>query len=219
MSRRSVLLGVLLAGGLTVLPPTATAPGKPTTRKELTGTAALIQDELRVLFKTWDLNKDGFLDKEELAKAFRGPKARPYDYQPGSLGDKKPGKDDKKPGDDPKGPAKIETKPPARDYSKYPDFTFLAALDVNGDEKISRDEFEKWAYDYALHMKRFIDLEDKIRSAELRLEEKRLAASTRARLESSLQGYREDRRLLAREAGHAAHLEWMQKEILRRLRK
>jgi hypothetical protein len=224
MSRTAALLGALLAGGLAVLPvPTASA-GK-TTRRELTGTAALIQDELRVLFKTWDANKDGFLDKQELARAFRGPKAKPYDYQPPSLGgkpadDKKPGKDDKKPaGDDKKGPAKIEAKPPARDYSRYPDFTFLAALDVNGDEKISRDEFEKWAYDYALHMKKYIDLEDRIHKAELRLQEQQLSASTRARLEGTLRSQLDERRLLNREASHAAHLEWMQKEILRRMRK
>jgi hypothetical protein len=215
MSRTSWLLGVLLAGGLTVLPPTATSSGKPSSRKELTGTAALIQDELRVLFKTWDLNKDGFLDKEELAKAFRGPKAKPYDYQPGSLGTKPgtPAVDEKK------GPAKIEAKPPAKDYSHYPDFTFLAALDVNGDEKISRAEFEKWAYDYALHMKKYIDLEDKIRAAEIRLQTQQISAATRARLQGTLRSQMDERRALSREAGHAAHVEWMQKEIMRRLRK
>jgi hypothetical protein len=201
MSRTSALLGVLLAGGLTVLPPTATSTAKPSSRKELTGTAALIQDELRVLFKTWDLNKDGFLDKEELAKAFRGPKAKPYDYQPGTLGDKKP--------DDKKGPAK--------DYSKYPDFTFLAALDVNGDDKISRAEFEKWAYDYALHLNKIIDLEDKIRAAELRLQTQALSAATRTRLEGTLQNQRDQKRLLAQQAG--AHLDVVQKEIRKRLGK
>jgi hypothetical protein len=221
MSRTSWLLGVFLAGSITALFSEEAAAGK-TTRRELTGTAALIQDELRVLFKTWDLNKDGFLDKEELAKAFRGPKAKPYDYQPGSLGSKPsaPAVDDKKPAvDDKKGPAKIEAKPPAKDYSRYPDFTFLAALDVNGDEKISRAEFEKWAYDYALHMKKYIDLEDKIRTAEIRLQTQQISAATRARLEGTLRAQLDERRVLSREAGHAAHVEWMQKEIMRRLRK
>jgi hypothetical protein len=200
MSRTSALLGVLLAGGLTVLPPTATAPAKPTSRKELTGTAALIQDEFRVLFKTWDLNKDGFLDKEELAKAFRGPKAKPYDYQPGTLGDKK-------------GPAK----PPGKDYSKYPDFAFLAALDVNGDDKISRAEFEKWSYDYALHLNKIIELEDKIRAAELRLQTEALSAATRTRLQGTLQTHKDLKSQLSQQGG--AYQSLLQKEIMKRLGK
>ncbi len=113
------LLTVLLAEGSTAAP-----------KKDPAGTAVLM-GQLRLLFDTWDLNNDGYLDKQELAKAFRGSDAKPYEK-----------------------PAAGSTTGSAKpDLSKYPDHVLLVELDVNSDGKISKAEFENWARDYAVSLK------------------------------------------------------------------
>jgi Ca2+-binding EF-hand superfamily protein len=121
---------------------------------------ALIMGQLRAVFAAWDLDKDGYLDKEELAKAFRGPKAKPFDY-------KAPTKDDKdNDADTDKDTSKDKKKP---DYSAFPDYQFLVQLDADGDGKISRDEFENWARDYAVQLKKIADTQALIAQAEAKL--------------------------------------------------
>ncbi len=103
------------------------ASGKP--KKDPAGTS-VIMGQFRELFATWDLNKDGFLDKVELAKAFRGAYAKSYD-------------------------PKSKTAPTTKiNFAKYPDYQFLVHVDQNGDGKISREEFLDWARGYAQDLKK-----------------------------------------------------------------
>ncbi len=151
MRRTSWLRALAVAGLLTFLV-TAVAVADP--KKDPPGTSVLM-GQLRATFAAWDLNSDGYLDKAELAKAFRGSDAKPYDYKPAS-----------KNGDASKDTSSCTTKP---DYSSYPDYNFLVALDSDKDEKISKDEFESWARTYAVSLKQQLDALQRIATAETKL--------------------------------------------------
>ena len=141
------------------------AQPKPPPRKDHTGQTGLIQSQLRGLFAASDTNKDGFLDKDELARAIRNPKAKAYDFTP----EGKPAR--------PFGP---------RDFDKYPDFAFLCRVDRDNDGKISRDEFEAWAYDYAEFLKKDKDNRDRIMQAQLRLQEQGISQAMRLQREGAV---------------------------------
>src|SRR5262249_3205072 len=113
-------------------------------------TVTAIRNQLRVVFNDWDLNGDGYLDKEQLAKVFRCTNAKPYDYENPSKGVK--GDKDKK-GGDKKNSNKPSKKP---DYKTYPDYLFLIQLDENGDKPIRRKEWETWGKAYATEVKNYI---------------------------------------------------------------
>jgi hypothetical protein len=150
------------AAGLLAVLVSADAAAAP--KKDPPGTS-LIMAQLRATFAAWDLDGDGYLDKSELAKAFRGSDAKPYDYKPAPKdGDKKD--DETKDDDTSNGKSSSTTKP---DYSKYPDYNFLVALDGDNDQKISKDEFETWARDYAVSLKQQIDTLTRIAAAEQKL--------------------------------------------------
>src|SRR5262249_14655208 len=102
--------------------------------------------------------------------------AKPYDYVP-------PPKDgDKNTGTTSSGASK-STK---ADYSQYPDYVFLSQLDKDGDERISRDEFENWARNYAVQVKQQVDAQMRLAAMEQRLLTPALAAKERNRLEAEM---------------------------------
>ncbi len=120
------------------------ASGKP--KKDYPGTT-VIMGQFRELFAVWDLNKDGFLDKAELAKAFRGANAKPYD---------------------PKSKTPTTTK---ADLAKYPDYQFLVHLDQNGDGKISQEEFADWARSYAQELKKLRSTRSRVAQKQQKLKQ------------------------------------------------
>ena len=168
--------------------------------------------QLRGLFASWDLDKDGYLDKDELAKAFRGPNAKSYDY-------KAPAKDldtsvDRKdlsvtgtrvvglmgstqgcgpllsatailapkPDATPSDTKKTTKQP---DYSRYPDYQFLTQLDTDGDGKVSKSEFDAWARGYAVQLKQQNDQAKRVTRLEGRLNGS-LRAAERQKVEAEL---------------------------------
>jgi hypothetical protein len=90
----------------------------------MTGQASkypLLDYQLRMAFDRMDKNQDGYLDKPELALAFRGAKAQPAP-----------------PLYDDKGRVTVEGRQAA---TKYPDLIYLTTLDKDGDDQLSWDEY------------------------------------------------------------------------------
>jgi EF-hand domain pair len=159
MSRTALVLGSFLALALGPLPAAGVrAADVPTT--------TTIRGQLRLLFKTWDLNDDGYLDREELAKAFRGARAKPYESPPhGTTEDNKDqGKGESKSPGSKGDKADKADKGDKPDYAKYPDYVFLTEVDENGDGKISRKEFETWARGYATDLRNHLREEDRLKT-------------------------------------------------------
>lgn len=125
------------------------------------GTGPLM-NQLRGLFASWDGNGDGVLDRTELAVAFRGPDARPptpiaKPKDAGPAGEKKSDKSTAK-----------NSSHVSRDRSQLPDYEFLVEVDLNGDGKVTRDEFLNWARQYAVLKKNIDATEAKRAKAEAR---------------------------------------------------
>jgi hypothetical protein len=118
--------------------------------------------QLSARFTAWDTDGNGTLDKQELAVAFRGPDAKPFDYQPptphevgrtlyaglvglppyillanqtvaGVLELQTP----------------KDTGSTAVNYNLFPDYQFLVLAGTKGQTSLSRQEFDRWARTYA----------------------------------------------------------------------
>jgi Ca2+-binding EF-hand superfamily protein len=150
--------GMALALATAVLADAAKSPAPaPTDPSDPPGTTPYM-GRLRELFAAWDLNSDGNLDKSELAKAFRGPEAKAYDYK--KDGDK----------DQPSDAFKEPTTAKKPDFAEYPDYHFLIQADQDGDGQISRAEFMTWARDYAVQLKQQTDQEAKVAALEAKMQ-------------------------------------------------
>jgi HEAT repeat protein len=168
-------------------------------RPDLVGRAGLIQANLRAWFKVQDANKDGFLDKEELAHAFRGASAKAYDvtYPNKQFG--------------------------LSDYAKFPDYYFLMHVDRDNDGKVSQSEFEYWAYDYAICLDKELDERDKIAQAQRRLQEQHVSDAMRVEREEEVRkvwaNYNNWRNAQAALNRDLNQLQWLQRWELEHLPK
>src|SRR5437660_1271271 len=160
------------------------ASEKPKTRRDPAG-ASVLMGKFRSLFDAWDLNKDGFLDKEELAKAFRGSNAKPYVKSPGTI---------------------ESVRAIAR---KFPDHDFLVQLDQDGDGKISRTEFMDWARSYVKDMNKVHDGQQSVSQKEKRLKDT-LPADEKKKLTEEL---KQERKALTDMQKQMKHLQTIERHI------
>jgi hypothetical protein len=126
---------------------------------------AAVTNQLKTVFDKADLDHDTFLDKTELAKSFRGPKATVptqgmYDDQ---------GRFTKTYYDAPK---------------KYPDLVLLWAADKDGDDRLSWPEYR----DYQLKL--FNDRQQQQRALQRSLQSANRSYATRSRRTGSYRGTR-----------------------------
>lgn len=76
--------------------------------------------QLRAVFSTWDANNDNNADRDEMARACRGPMAKAFDVDAD-----------------------------AKKLDQLGDFILFKLMDTNKDYVISKAEFEKWAIGHA----------------------------------------------------------------------
>jgi hypothetical protein len=199
---------------------TAKKDAKKDTKKDVKkdNEAGLYFKQLQARFGVWDTNNDNVLDKNELAKAFRGPKAQPYDKlvkvdfpvppppPPQPPAEKKvrrmslvllclprpslfvnaavaelltePVKSTKV-----ISPPPIIAPPPIN-YTALPDYVFTSMVSKNRDGKISKQEFEAWAREYARMLDNHEDTQQAVKTASQRLQNAKTAdARKKAQIE------------------------------------
>jgi hypothetical protein len=164
---------------------------------------SVYMNQLRLLFDTWDTDKDGYLDKKELAVAFYGPGTKPFDAAAQAKKDKaekdkseskkdeesdkdKTEKDKSTSDKDKDKPKDKEKDKKAPDYSKRADYVFLTQLDVDKDDQISREEFMNWARDYAVQLRDQADALKELKKLQDQLAKLGKNAKNRSSVESKL---------------------------------
>jgi Ca2+-binding EF-hand superfamily protein len=135
MSYRTALLAVLALVLSLAVGNAADEKGK----KREKNIDPVLAQQLRAIFDQLDKDKDGYLDKAELAHAFRGPAAKPApDIEPADDNDKKPAK-------------------PNNNTPVYTDAVFLHTYDADKDDKLSFEEFEDAGMGYSKQAQKGID--------------------------------------------------------------
>jgi hypothetical protein len=146
-----------------------------------------IVSDMRAYFNYIDEDKDEHLDDEELARAFRGPDAKPYrpmelTTSPGAKSevDRDGGVKAVKGSD---APVRLT---PAQLKKKYPDYDFLMHWDIDRDGKISRAEFMEFANIVVSHFRTMFQKLDEIEKFQKELTKEGLKGAQRNQLRAQM---------------------------------
>lgn len=141
---------------------------------------------LRAWFKQHANTDDNTIGKVEAAKIYGY--VTTYDHQP-LTAKKDPVKKDDAKKDDSVGstaPTNGDNTPSKPIDKTRSDYQLMTMLDKNNDEKISQDEFETWAHDYARKLAQQAEHNNQIKNQQNRLNSANLAAAERKKLEQEL---------------------------------
>jgi hypothetical protein len=166
--------------------------------------------QLQARFTAWDTSNDGTLDTTELAKAFRGPDAKPYDKinspatatpNPDAIGDFQRSKPTRNsvavasllqrgcPVNFAVGEmmtwkkAPVKNPAPFVDVTQFPDYQFLLLTDGNKDNKITKVEFDNWAKGFATKLDHYDHTLKTLQTAQNNFAKAKPAAKQKAALE------------------------------------
>jgi hypothetical protein len=154
--------------------------------------------QLQNRFTSWDTNGDKVLDKFELARAFRGPNAKPYDDAPDNTPPALKAKIDLQylkllesvtvfyaqlgPGlthtlADTLARDFSSTKTPdLATYANLPDYQFLLLAGTTGQPKLTKAEYDSWARGYAGYLADYEEAQRKLKVAQTKSNTSKKAA-------------------------------------------
>jgi hypothetical protein len=141
-------------------------------------------NQLKSRFQSWDVNGDNVLDKTELAKGFRGPQAKPYDYVPDDSSKPKKVKSmalalvslprPSLPASFAVAEALTRLEPtkssnpgPNPAVLQYGDFQLLALIGKN--DTIAKKDFDTWSSSYAKNLDRYQELQREVKASQAKL--------------------------------------------------